>query len=85
VNYRTADMQARAHSLQEAVGCALLSIPLLGALILVVLGLFPDQEPALYLTAVVLGLFIAALALLALVFAHRNPVAISDGAEQPAE
>ncbi|MGD8486360.1 MAG: hypothetical protein PVG27_02260 [Chloroflexota bacterium] len=48
------------------------------------LGLFPEQEPALYLTAVVLGLFGAALTLLWLVFAHRGPqVAASDEVEEP--
>jgi len=44
-----------------------------GALILVLLGPFPDQEPALYLTAVGLGLFAAALTLLFLVFSQRRP------------
>jgi hypothetical protein len=58
---------------------------MLVALILVVLGLFPDQEEALYLTAVVLGLFLAALTLLWLVFEHRRPGAATDEAEQPAE
>ncbi len=48
-------------------------VPLLGALILVVLGPFPGQEPALYLTAVALGLFVGAVALLMLVFLHRRP------------
>jgi hypothetical protein len=56
----------------EAVG-ALLFVPMLAALIVVVLGLIPDQEPALYFTAVSLGLFIAAFMLLALVFAQRRP------------
>jgi hypothetical protein len=39
-----------------------------GALILVVLDLFPGQEPALYLTAVAAGVFAAAAMLLLLVF-----------------
>lgn len=39
----------------------------------VALGLFPDQEAALYLSVVVLGLFAAALTLLWLVFAQHPP------------
>ncbi len=50
------------------------------ALALVVLGLFADQEPALYLTAVAVGLFGAALSLLLLVFSQRYPSAASDRA-----
>jgi hypothetical protein len=57
---------------EEAVG-ALLFVPMLAGLIVVVLGLLPDQEAALYFTAVALGLFIAAFMLLALVFAQRRP------------
>jgi len=34
---------------------------------------YPDQEPALYLTAAVLGLFLAALTRLSLVFMPRRP------------
>ena len=59
-------------------------VPLLAALILVVLGLFPDQEPALYLTAVGLGLFLGAVALLILVFSQRRPQTASDPAALPA-
>jgi hypothetical protein len=55
---------------EEAVG-ALLFVPMLAALVVVVLGPIPDQEPALYFTAVSLGLFISVLMLLALVFAQR--------------
>jgi hypothetical protein len=55
---------------EEAVG-ALLFVPMVGALVVVVLGPIPDQEPALYFTAVSLGLFISVLMLLALVFAQR--------------
>jgi len=50
-----------------------LLFPMSAALILVVLGLVPDQEPALYLSAVVLGLFLTALTLLVLVFMPRRP------------
>jgi len=76
-----------AYSLAQSVGLTapflLLIVPLLGALILVVLGPFPDQEPALYLTAVVLGLFVGAVALLMLVFLHRRPKPASDPAALP--
>jgi hypothetical protein len=48
----------------------LLMVPMNIALILVVLGLFPDQEPALYLTAVVLVLFLGASVLLSLVYSQ---------------
>ena len=68
----------------EVAGYALLGAPMVAALVLVLLGLFPQQEAALYLTAVVLGLFVAALTLLALVFAQRGPTA-PDDAEQPAD
>jgi hypothetical protein len=57
---------------EEAVG-ALIYVPMLGALIIVVLGLAPDQETALYFTAVGLGLFLAALGLLIMVFSQRRP------------
>jgi hypothetical protein len=43
------------------------------ALALVVLGLFPDQEPALYLTAVGLGLFMGAIHLFVIVFWRGRP------------
>lgn len=51
------------------------------ALIVVVLGVLPDLAPALYLTAVVLGLFVAGLTLLWLVFSHPRPVAASTDVE----
>jgi hypothetical protein len=63
---------------------ALLSVPMEAALVLVVLGLFPDLEQALYLTAVGLGLSTGALTLLFLVFSQRNPQTASDPAELPA-
>ncbi len=68
---------------EEAVG-ALLYVPMLGALIVVVLGLVPDQEPALYFTAVGLGLYLAGLGLLMMVFEQRRPQAASGPAELPA-
>jgi len=61
-----------------------LMIPTTAALILVVLGLLPDQEPALYLTAVGLGLVLGALTLLMLVFSQRRPQVASDPAALPA-
>ena len=42
-------------------------------LALVALGLFPDGEQALYLTAVGLGLFMGAMGLLVMVFLQRRP------------
>jgi hypothetical protein len=54
------------------------------ALALVVLGLFPDQEPALYLTAVAVGLFGAALSLLGMVFLQGYASAAPDRAGLPA-
>ena len=62
---------------------ALSVIPLVIALVLVVLGVFPVQEPALYLTAVGFGLWWAALNLLELVFSRRRPQASSDPAALP--
>lgn len=68
----------------EVASNALLMVPMIGALILVVLGPFPDQEPALYLTAVGLGLFLDALTLLFLVFSHGRPQTASGPATLPA-
>jgi hypothetical protein len=67
----------------EVASNALLMVPMIGALILVVLGVFPDQEPALYLSAVGLGLFLDALTLLFLVFSHGRPQTASDPAALP--
>ena len=50
------------------------------ALVLVVVGLFPDQEPALYVTAVSLGLFEAGFLLLVLVFWQRYHSVATDRA-----
>jgi drug/metabolite transporter (DMT)-like permease len=57
---------------------------IIAALVLVVLGLFPDQEPALYLTAVGLGLLLGALTLLFLVFQQGRPQPASEPAPLPA-
>jgi len=54
------------------------------ALALVVLGPFPDQELALYLTAVGLGLFMSAMGLFGMVFSQRRPSVAADQATLPA-
>jgi len=64
---------SRATRLREQAANLVLVVPMIGALILVVLGLFPDQEPALYLTAVVLLLFEAAVILVMLVYTQGRP------------
>ena len=51
----------------------LLYAPMNVALVLIALGLFPDQEPALYLTAVVLLVVLAATFLLGLAFSFGRP------------
>jgi hypothetical protein len=61
-----------------------LMIPAIAALTLVMLGLFPDQEPALYLTAVGLVLSQGAFVLLLLVVSQRRPQTASDPAALPA-
>jgi hypothetical protein len=50
-----------------------LFVPMQITLVLVALGLFPDQEPALYLTAVVLLLVLAASFLLSLAYSFGRP------------
>ena len=90
VNYRTAEMQeeiagtSRAQLVGQGFATALIMVLLIGALILVVLGVFPDQEAALYLAAVALGLFMGAFTLLWLVFSQRRPQTVSDPAALPA-
>jgi hypothetical protein len=74
----------RVRIIGEMTASLLLAVPMVIALVLVVLGLFPDQEPALYLTAVGLGLFMAALTLLLLVFSKRRLQTASDPAALPA-
>ena len=54
------------------------------ALALVVLGPSPNQEQALYLTAVALGLLMGALGLFVAVFWQRRPATASDPAALPA-
>jgi Na+/melibiose symporter-like transporter len=65
-------------------GNLLFVVPTMIALVLVVLGLFPDREPALYLTAVGLQLFLGVTILLELVFTHRRPKPASNPAALPA-
>ena len=90
VNRRTPEMREdvaatpRAMIVREVAANSLLFVPMIAALVLVVLGLFPDQEPALYLTAVGLCLFLDALTLLFLVFSHGRPQTASDPAALPA-
>ena len=74
----------RAMIVAGTIASLLLAVPMIGALALVVLGLLPAQEPALYLTAVALGLFMGAFTLLWLVFSQRRPQTASDPAELPA-
>ena len=54
------------------------------ALALVVLGFFPDQEQALYLTAVGLGLFMSAMGLFVMVFEQGRAQPASDLVAMPA-
>jgi hypothetical protein len=63
---------------RAAIGSAmlLLEVPFQGALILIVLGLFPDVDQALYLTAVIVALFQAAVLLVILVYARGRPAAV---------
>jgi len=63
---------------------AVLYVPETVALVLVVLGLFPNQEPALYLTAVGLHLVMAASFLLSLAYSFGRPQPASDPVELPA-
>ena len=87
VNSRTPEMRqeyAQAQLMREGVINALLVVSLVVTLILVALGLVPDREPALYLTAVELGLLATALTLLLLVFSQRRSQMASGPAELPA-
>jgi len=71
----------------EVVGTAvyvLYMIVMLLAPIIVMLGVAPDLEAALYFTYVVLILLGAGWTLLGLVFSQRRPAGVSDPAEMPA-
>jgi hypothetical protein len=74
------DPMSGAEAARQLLLMALFEVPWHLALILVVLGLLPDQEPALYLTAVVLLLFEGAYFLLVLVFSQGSPRVASDPA-----
>ena len=75
----------RSEALRIALGFWPFPLVITGALVLVVLNPFPDQEAALYLTAVVAGLFGAAAMLFMLVFGLGRPQTADEEAEQPAE
>lgn len=77
INYRTPEWRdsmkqapdyPRAKLAAMMVSNALLLVPMVAALVLVALGLFPGQDSALYSTAVVLGLCLTAWTLVASVF-----------------
>jgi hypothetical protein len=84
VNERTSEAReiwptySRAQAAREMALFWAFTAPAIGALALVVLGLFPDQEPALYLTAVGLVLSLGAITLLFLALSQRR-VAASSG------
>lgn len=84
VNYRTPEMREetatrpRAEIVQGVAANMLLFCSVVIALVLVVLGLLPDHEPALYFTAVGLILLLDALNLLLLVFSQRRPQTTPD-------
>ena len=65
--------QARANPVMAAFFWLLLEVPIQIPLVLAVLGLYPDLEPAFYTTALVLNLFEAAFVLARLVYAQVGP------------
>jgi cation transport ATPase len=75
---------SRRHQIAELGMSVLIGIPALIAVILIVLGLRPDLEAALYRTVVVLLLLGAGGTLLELVYSQRRPQAASGPAEVPA-
>lgn len=64
--------QARASPVMAAFFWLLLEVPIQVPLILAVLGLYPDLEPAFYTTALVFNLFEAAFVLAQLVYSQRS-------------
>ena len=82
----SATLSGRSRRIQLAENVA--SVPIIGgpiiALIVIVLGVAPELEAALYFTVVVLLLVQAAWTLLWLVFSQRRPQMASDPAELPA-
>lgn len=65
--------QARSNPAMAAVFWILLEIPIQLPLLIVLLGLWPEQEMALYTTSLVFNLFQAAFVLAQLVYAQANP------------
>ncbi len=90
VNERTTESRelGAAYSRAQLVGVMALNLPftilVIAALVLVALGLFPDQEAALYLTAVGLALSLGAFTLLLLAISRRRPAVASGSSAQSA-
>ena len=79
----TRALEVGTHRTRRAVSMVLF-VPQQVALVLVVLGLLPDQEPALYLTAAGLLLVFAATFLLSLALPFGRPQPASEVAPHPA-
>jgi len=75
---------SRTHKMVDAGSSLLLGIPTLIAVIVIVLGMRPELEAALYQTVVVLLLLGAGATMLELVYSQRRPQAASGPAELPA-
>ena len=75
---------SRTHKIAEYGMSVLLGIPTLIAVVLIVLGLRPELEAALYRTVVVLFLLGAGGTLLELVYSQRRPQTAPDPAALPA-
>jgi archaellum biogenesis protein FlaJ (TadC family) len=78
------DASSRTRRIVDQGVSALLGIPFGIAVILIVLGLRPDLDAALYRTVVVLILLGAGATLLELVYSQRRPQTASDPAAPPA-
>jgi hypothetical protein len=83
-NRAVLEKAGRSEALRMVIGFWPFVVVITGALVLVVLGLFPEQQAALYLTAVVAGLFGAASMLFMLVFGQSRTMP-ANLAEPPAE
>lgn len=66
------------------IAAAIVWGPMIIALIVILLGLVPEQEPALYFTAVALNLAMAILILLVVVTGQARPRAASDQVQETA-
>jgi hypothetical protein len=75
---------SRTHRIIDAGTSALFGIPTVIAMVVIVLGLRPELEAALYQTVVVLLLLSAGTTMLELVYSQRRPQAASGPAELPA-